>query len=354
MLKSKTHMSRGAETNPPNRFERLRVEIDEDAHLDPDGPPPLPRTRFLRDDSKSILSENTAGDLSFEQSLNPYRGCEHGCAYCYARPYHEYLGFSAGLDFETNVVVKHDAPALLEKSLSAKGYLPTKLSLSGVTDCYQPVERHLRITRGCLEVLARSRHPVVMITKNFLITRDIDLLAELARHQAVAIYLSITSLDTGLAGELEPRASRPRARLEAIRRLREAGIPVGVAVAPVIPGLNDHEIPAILEAAAGVQAAFATWSMVRLPGAVATIFSDWLDLHHPLKKEKILNRIREAHGGRLNDSEPGRRMRGQGLMAAQIRSLFDTTCRRLGLPTKTPEVSAAAFRRPSGPQLELF
>jgi DNA repair photolyase len=347
-------MSRGSESNPPNRFERLRVETDEDAHVDPDGPPPLPRTRFLRDDSKSILSENTAGDLSFEHSLNPYRGCEHGCAYCYARPYHEYLGFSAGLDFETNVVVKHDAPALLEKALSARGYLPKKLSLSGVTDCYQPVERQLRVTRGCLEVLARCRHPVVMITKNFLITRDIDLLGELARHQAVAIYISITSLDKDLAGELEPRASRPRARLEAIRRLREAGIPAGVAVAPVIPGLNDHEIPAILEAAAEANAAFATWSMVRLPGAVSTIFSEWLDRHHPLKKEKILNRIREAHAGRLNDSEPGRRMRGQGPMAAQIRALFDTTCRRLGLPTTTPDVSAAAFRRPEGPQMELF
>ena len=347
-------MSRGSEINPPNRFERLRVETDEDAHLDPDGPPPLPRTRFLRDDSKSILSENTAGDLSFEHSLNPYRGCEHGCAYCYARPYHEYLGFSAGLDFETNVVVKHDAPALLEKELGARGYLPKKLSLSGVTDCYQPVERQLRVTRGCLEVLARCRHPVVMITKNFLITRDIDLLGELARHQAVAIYISITSLDTGLAGELEPRASRPRARLEALRRLREAGIPAGVAVAPVIPGLNDHEVPAILEAAAAARAAFATWSMVRLPGAVASIFSEWLDRHHPMKKEKILNRIREAHGGKLNDSEPGRRMRGQGAMASHIRALFDTTCRRLGLPTTTPEVSAAAFRRPAGPQMELF
>lgn len=347
-------MSRGSESNPANRFQRLHVEVDEDAHVDSDDPPPLPRTRFLRDDSKSILSPNSAGDLSFEHSLNPYRGCEHGCAYCYARPYHEYLGFSAGLDFETNVVVKHDAPALLEKTLAARNYLPEKLALSGVTDCYQPVERQLRVTRGCLEVLARCLHPVVLITKNFLITRDIDLLGELARHGAVAVYISITTLDTRLAGELEPRASRPRARLEAIRRLREAGIPAGVAVAPVIPGLNEHEIPAILDAAAAAGAAFATWSMVRLPGAVATIFSEWLDLHHPLKKEKVLNRIREAHGGKLNDSEPGRRMRGSGPMAGQVRALFDASTRRLGLPTTTPVVSASSFRRPSGPQLELF
>jgi DNA repair photolyase len=347
-------MTRGTDSNPPNRFAAFHLEPDPDHVPDPESPDPLPRTRFLRDDSRSILNENHAEDLSFELSLNPYRGCEHGCAYCYARPYHEYLGFSAGLDFESRIVVKEDAPALLEAELMKRGYRPRPLSLSGVTDCYQPVERRLRITRGCLEVLARFRHPVTVITKNFLVTRDLDFLGELARHRAAAVYLSVTTLDAGLARELEPRASSPRARLEALRRLNLAGIPAGIAVAPVIPGLNEHEVPALLEAAAAAGARFATYSMVRLPGAVAGIFTDWLERHHPLKAAKVLERIRATHGGRLNNSTPGERMRGSGPHAGQTRALFHAALRRCGLSQRAPDLSLEAFRRPGPVQGELF
>jgi DNA repair photolyase len=343
---------RGSQDNPANRFEALRVETDEDAWID-DDPRPL-RTTFLRDDSQSILSRNTAEDLSFEFGVNPYRGCEHGCSYCYARTYHEYLGYSAGLDFESKIVVKADAPRLLEAALAKPSYRPGKLAMSGVTDCYQPVERKLEITRRCLEVMARFRQPVALITKNALVARDIDHLAELARHGAVCVYLSITTLDPKLARILEPRASSPRARLEALRALAEAGIPVGPSAAPMIPGLNDHELPAILTAAKEAGASFAAYSMVRLPGAVAGIFERWLDRHFPDRKEKILNRIRASQGGSLNNTTPGERMRGSGEAAGQLRALHHATCRRLGLATRPPELSTAAFRRVQPGQGELF
>lgn len=286
--------------------------------------------------------------------MNPYRGCEHGCSYCYARTYHEYLGFSAGLDFESKIVVKHDAARLLEAELSKPSYRPGKVAMSGVTDCYQPVERKLGITRACLEVMARFRQPVALITKNALVTRDIDHLAELARHGAVCVYLSVTTLDPKLARVLEPRASSPSARLEAMRRLAEAGIPVGPSVAPVIPGLNDSELPAILAAAKDAGASFAACSMVRLPGAVAGIFKNWLERHFPDRKEKILNRIRAMRGGALNDTMPGRRMRGTGEAAEQLRALHHATCRRLGLATRPPELNVSSFRRVLPGQGELF
>ena len=343
---------RGADANPPNRFESLHVETDDDAWVD-DDPRPL-RTVFLRDDSQSILSANDAEDLSFDYGLNPYRGCEHGCAYCYARTYHEYLGFSAGLDFESKIVVKPDAAALLERALAKPSYKPGKISLSGVTDCYQPIERKLAITRGCLGVLARFRNPVVVITKNALVTRDLDHLAELARHRAVAVYLSITTLDAKLARILEPRASSPRARLETIRTLADAGVPAGVSAAPMIPGLNDSELPAILEAAAAHGASFAAYSMVRLPGAVAEVFSGWLERHQPLAKEKILGRIRAAHAGKLNDNTPGERMRGTGESATQWRALFHACCRKHRLSTRPPELDLTSFRRLTPGQGELF
>lgn len=343
---------RGADGNPPNRFEKLHVETDEDAWIDED-PRPL-RTVFLRDDSQSVLATNDAEDLSFEYGLNPYRGCEHGCAYCYARTYHEYLGFSAGLDFESKIVVKPDAPELLEKALARSSYQPGSISLSGVTDCYQPIERKLELTRRCLEVLARFRNPVVVITKNALVARDLDHLAELARHRAVAVYLSVTTLDAGLARVLEPRASSPRARLETIRKLADAGVPAGVSAAPMIPGLNDSELPAILAAAADHGASFAAYSLVRLPGSVADVFSSWLDRHQPLAKEKILGRIRASHGGKLNSSIPVARIRGTGVAAEQWRSLFNACCRKHRLHPRTPELSLEAFRRLSPGQGELF
>lgn len=343
---------RGADANPPNRFETLRVETDADAWVD-DDPRPL-RTVFLRDDSQSVLAKNDAEDISFEYGLNPYRGCEHGCAYCYARTYHEYLGFSAGLDFESKIVVKPDAPELLERELAKPSYKPGVISLSGVTDCYQPVERKLEITHRCLGVLARFRNPVVIITKNSLVTRDLDHLAELARHRTVAVYLSVTTLDAGLARVLEPRASSPRARLETIRTLADAGVTAGVSAAPMIPGLNDSELPAILAAAADHGASFAAYSLVRLPGTVADVFSGWLDRHRPLAKEKILGRIRDSHGGKLNSTIPSGRMRGTGEAAGQWKALFHACCRKHGLHPRTPELNLSAFRRLTPGQDELF
>jgi DNA repair photolyase len=345
---------RGADHDPVNRFNRYHVEPDA---MDPadggDAPRPL-QTVFFRDDSQSILTPVEADDLSFDYGINPYRGCEHGCAYCYARTFHEYLGFSAGLDFESKIVVKHDAAVLLEKALANPSYRVGKIALSGATDCYQPVERKLGITRACLEVLARFRNPVAVITKNSLIARDVDHLAELAAHGAVAVYLSITTLDAGLARILEPRASSPRSRLETLRTLAAAGVPVGVSAAPMIPGLNDSELPAILAAAAEHGAGFAAYSMVRLPGSVAEVFASWLDRHMPGAKDKILNRIRASHGGQLNSSIAGERMRGTGAAAAQWRALFHASCRRHGLATAPPELNATHFRRLSPGQGELF
>src|ERR1043166_9275088 len=260
---------RGAAINPPNRFERLHVEVD------PDSPPeerPHPRTEFYLDATESLLTKNDSPDVGFMYGLNSYRGCEHGCAYCFARPYHEYLGWSSGLDFETKIMVKLRAPELLRQELCAKRWVPQPIAMSGVTDCYQPAERHFKLTRACLQVCADLRHPIVIITKNVLATRDIDVLSELARFHCIAVHVSVTTLDTELAGKMEPRASRPQARLNAIRALSAAGIPVGVMVAPVIPGLTDHEMPSILEAAAAAGARRAGYVLLRLPYAVKDVF----------------------------------------------------------------------------------
>lgn len=331
---------RGAVSDPARRFAALHVEYDE-------GEAPATRsTQYFVDHSSTILSRNDSPDLPFEISLNPYRGCEHGCAYCYARPTHEYLGFSAGLDFESRIMVKHEAASLLRRELGKPGYKPTCLSCSGVTDPYQPIEKQLRITRGCLEVLAECLHPVVFITKNHLITRDIDLLSELAKYDAAAAYLSITTLDPGLAHILEPRASSPKQRLEAIRALKEAGIPVGVSVAPVIPALNDEEIPAIMKAASEAGATFSGSTIVRLPFAVKDIFADWLERHFPQRKEKVLSRIREMQGPTLSHGEFGKRLRGEGPFAEQIRQLYQVTQKRCKLNAGRPRLSTASFRRP--------
>ena len=250
----KASRRRGAATNPHNRFERIALEADPEFEAacaaDPDEPAPNPRTRFYRDPSRSILAKNDSPDVPFDASINPYRGCEHGCSYCYARPGHEYLGFSAGLDFETRILVKERAPELLRGVLAAPSWRPRVVALGGVTDGYQPVERRLGITRGCLEVFAEFRNPVAVVTKSALVTRDIDLLGELARFDAACVLVSITTLDRDLARAMEPRAAPPRRRLATVEALARAGIPVGVMVAPVIPGLTDHEIPAIVAAAA--------------------------------------------------------------------------------------------------------
>jgi DNA repair photolyase len=340
---------RGAGFDPPNRFERSHAEVDLEAVRDDESwlrARARPETVCLPDRSRSVVARNDSPDVGFEVSLNPYRGCEHGCAYCYARPTHEYLGFSAGLDFETKILVKHDAPALLRRELSAPRWQPRVLALSGVTDPYQPVERRLRLTRRCLEVLVEFRQAVSIVTKNRLVVRDRDLLGELARHEAAGVMISITTLDERLARLLEPRTSRPAGRLAAIRALSEAGIPVGVMVAPVIPGLNDHEIPRILEAAAAAGARNAGYILLRLPLAVSGLFEDWLDRHRPAAKKRILGRIRSTRGGRLSDSRFGLRMRGEGPIADLIRQVFHAGCQRAGLNRQPWPVSPRAFRRP--------
>jgi DNA repair photolyase len=342
--------ARGAGSNPPNRFEPLTLERDADWDPEQD---PLPRTQFFRDRSSSIISYNDSPDIGFEASLNPYRGCEHGCIYCYARPFHEYLGFSSGLDFETKIMVKEDAPGLLRNELSEPGWVPKVIALSGVTDPYQPVERRLKLTRRCLQVLAEFRNPVTIVTKNNLVTRDLDLLAELASCHATAVYISVTTLDTALRKILEPRTSPPAARLATINALAKAGVPAGVLVAPVVPGLTDHEIPAIIAAAATAGATFAAHTVLRLPYAVAPLLEEWLTRHLPEKKDKVLHRIRALRGGKLSNSEFGLRMRGEGIFADQISRLFDVACRKAGFPGQEPELSTAHFRRPGGSQLEL-
>lgn len=341
---------RGSTFNPANRFIPLQYVADPDCSPEE---APAPRTQFFVDHSRSIVATNDSPDLGFTHSVNPYRGCEHGCSYCYARPYHEYLGFSAGLDFETKIMVKDDAPGLLRREFASSKWKPTHVSFSGITDSYQPIERSLKITRHCLEVCREFRNPASIVTKNALVVRDIDILADLAAINATCVFLSVTSLDAGLTGILEPRTTRPHGRLAAITKLRDAGIPVGVMAAPMIPGINDHELPAILESARDAGAQFAGFTVVRLPMAVGEVFTEWLQTHYPERKEKVLQRIRDAHAGRLNDTRFKKRMAGDGPLAAAIRNLFHVTTRRLGIDGKPPKLSTEHFRRP-GEQPALF
>jgi DNA repair photolyase len=344
---------RGTSENPPNRFERIHIELGEIDPAESSGPSP---TVFYRDSSKTVLAENDSPDLGFRFSVNPYRGCEHGCVYCYARPSHEYLSFSAGLDFETRIMIKQDAPDLLRRALLAPKWVPQTVALSGNTDCYQPIERRLRLTRRCLEVFLETRNPVSLITKSHLVTRDVDVLSELAGHRAVHAFVSITTLDADLARRLEPRAATPARRIEAVEALRAAGIPVGVMVAPVIPGLNDSEIPAILNRAASAGAQAAGWILMRLPKPVDQLFVDWVERHFPERRERILGRVRQCRAGNLSDVRFGHRMRGQGVYAEQIRALFQAAARRAGLDKQLDPLSTASFRRPPRPgeQLGLY
>lgn len=353
-LEKEAIKGRGTFDNEPNRFEAMHFAWDEDvSQLDPNDLP-HPKTIFYRDHSKSILTQNDSPDVGFDVSINAYRGCEHGCVYCYARPTHEYLGLSSGLDFETKILVKEEAPALLRKELSRASWEPKVIAMSGVTDCYQPAERHFKLTRGCLEVLLDYRNPVIIITKNALVTRDLDLLVELNEFNAVTVCLSVTTLDVELCGTLEPRTSRPHARLETIRRLSEAGIPTRVIMAPIVPGLTDHEIPAILSAARENGARSAHYVVMRLPYAVKHLFEAWLGKHYPDRKDKVLNRLRELRDGKLNDPNFGSRMRGQGVFAEQIRSLFRVSLKKAGFSDDRTGLSTAHFRRLQGNQMELF
>jgi DNA repair photolyase len=347
---------RGTQANPANRFERMHVEDDfehlegEEDFLDSLA---HPATHYFTDTTRSIIATNDSPDVGFTHSINPYRGCTHGCIYCFARIGHEYLGYSAGLDFETKIMVKPAAPELLRKELMSPRYTPATLSISGVTDCYQPIERKLRITRQCLEVLAEFGNPAALITKNHLVRRDIDVLSRLAAHQSAVVLLSVTTLDADLARVMEPRTSTPRRRLEAIRLLKNAGSPVGVMVAPVIPGLTDHEMPAILKAAAEAGAGWAGYTPIRLPLAIAGLFEQWLTDHFPDRKDKVLNRIRSLRGGKLNDANFGTRMRGEGIWATQLKTMFEFGKKAAGLTAEFPELSTKNFHRP-GQQLSLW
>jgi DNA repair photolyase len=345
---------RGAAINPPNRFERLSLApAGEDFPRDPDDVRPVP-TAFFRDASRSVLARNDSPDIPFTFSLNPYRGCEHGCAYCYARPSHEYLGFSAGLDFETKILVKEDAPELLRREMGNRSWEPQMVALSGNTDPYQPVERRLRITRRCLEVFLDMRNPVGIITKNALVLRDLDLISALASMNLAAVTISITSLREELVRTLEPRTSTPASRLDAIGKLASAGVPTAVFIAPVIPGLNDHEIPAILAEAAERGASSASCTLLRLPGPVEPVFLEWLRREYPAAAGKVEGRIRSARGGGLNDARWGKRMTGEGETAGAIHSLFRVAAARLGLNGKPATFDTSRFRRVTGGQGELF
>jgi DNA repair photolyase len=344
---------RGATINPTGRFEPIQLQPDPDAEIDPDELP-APRTRFFEDSAESIIAYNKSPDVGFETSINVFRGCEHGCSYCFARPFHEYLGHSAGLDFETKIFVKLRAPILLRNELSAKNWAPQVIVMSGVTDCYQPAERHFRLTRQCLEVLNEFKNPVAIITKNALVTRDVDLLANLAAVNAASVTVSVTTLNRDLSRKMEPRASLPDHRLNAIRQLSAAGIPVGVMAAPMIPGLTDHELPSILEAAREAGATRAGYVLLRLPHGVKDVFAAWLDEHEPTKKDRIIDRVRSSRNGKLYDSSWGQRMRGSGIFAEQLAQMFEVSVRRLGFTTDRRNLSTAAFIPAGGKQLELL
>ncbi|MEO1023901.1 MAG: PA0069 family radical SAM protein [Bacteroidota bacterium] len=343
---------RGASYNPENRFEDGAL-IEYDQH-EQTGEVPVSKTQLIRDDTKNVISFNKSPDIPFEAGLNPYRGCEHGCIYCFARSYHEYLGFSSGVDFESKIVVKYDAASRLKQTLQSPKWKPQVIAMSGITDIYQPIERKLKITRGCLEVLAEFRNPVGMITKNHLITRDIDLLKQLNEFNCVKVMISITSLDKSLTEIMEPRTSRPVRRFKAIEELAKAGIPVGVNVAPIIPGLTDHELVGILESSARAGASYAGFTIIRFPYQVKDLFMKWLDDHFPDRKNKVFNKIKNMRNGKLNNNEFGKRNSGEGSYAQQIKDQFALHTQRLGLNQRSFPLKTEHFIRTEGVQLDFF
>ena len=341
---------RGSAENPSGRFERIDYIPNEEEIRDLK----VPRTVFYSDDSKTVISRNSSPDVPFSASINPYRGCEHGCPYCYARPTHEYLGLFAGLDFETKIFVKKNAAELLRKELSSAGWTPQPVAISGVTDCYQPAEKHFRITRDCLDVFREFRNPVGIVTKNYLVTRDTDILSDMAAINCVSVAISVTTLDGELSRKMEPRASQPLYRLKAMEKLAGAKIPVTVLIAPVIPGLTDHEIPAIMKDASERGASDAGYVMLRLPYGVEEIFSAWLARHYPGREKKVLNRIRSVREGRLSSSEWGSRMKGKGIFAEQIEKMFSVSYSKFGFGREKQAFDISRFQRNNAVQLELF
>lgn len=344
--------ARGATLNPANRFQPIEIEWEDDLAEENQ---PDTRTRFFVDSAQTLITTNDSPDIPFTHSVNPYRGCEHGCVYCYARPTHEYFGYSSGLDFESVIFVKTRAPELLRSELKRERHHREPLVFSGVTDCYQPAERHFQLTRQCLEVLEEHQHAASLITKSRLITRDLDLLAPMAERRQVSVAISLTTLDPALARRLEPRAALPEARLDAIRQLSQAGVPCGVMTAPIIPGLNDHEIPGLLDAARQAGASYAGWVLLRLPHAVKDLFTDWLQQHFPDREQKVMNAIRETRAGKLSNAQFGSRMRGKGASAARIQQLFEVAKRRAGFREWHEPLDCSRFRIPGAEsQLELF
>jgi DNA repair photolyase len=352
-------MRHGSNIDPPNRFESIHREADLE-HLEWDEEHLRALTNrkidYIDDASRTIVSENTSPDVPFRYSLNPYRGCIHSCAYCYARPGHEYLGFNAGLDFETKIVVKRDAPALFREFLSRKPWKPEPITFSGVTDCYQPAEREFQLTRQCLEVALECRQPVSIVTKNALVLRDLKILEQLAADRLIHVFLSITSLNAELARDMEPRTSIPDARLRAVRTLADARVPVGVLTAPIIPGLNDSEIPQLLEAAKNAGAITANYILLRLPLTVEPVFSEWIQRVRPNLAETVLSRLRQTRDGKLSSSVWGERMVGRGLIAEQIRTLFRVFRQKHGLDAQMPAYNCELFQPPAARsgQLRLF
>ncbi|MCH8859494.1 MAG: PA0069 family radical SAM protein [Proteobacteria bacterium] len=337
---------RGARSNTSSRFDReKRVRMDDGWTGDDDSPPAL-RTEVFRDASRTIITRNASPDISFNQSINPYRGCEHGCIYCFARPTHAFLGFSPGLDFESKILVKPDAAKLLEAELRKPSYRPQPIAIGTNTDPYQPVEREYRLTRSILEVLARFRHPVAVVTKSALITRDIDILAPMAAEGLAKVALSITTLDRKLARKLEPRAATPQRRLETMAALSDAGIPTAVMVAPVIPALNDAEIEAILAEAAKAGATQAGYILLRLPLEIKDLFNEWLEVHVPDKAKHVMSLLKSMRGGKEYDSRWGVRMRGSGPYAQLLGQRFRLAVRRLGLNQNNTPLDTGKFRRP--------
>jgi len=352
-------MRHGSHIDPPNRFERLHRDANP-VHADCEqeflAGEPHRKIEYLEDTSKSIISENNSPDIPFRYSLNPYRGCIHGCAYCYARPTHEYLGFSAGLDFETKIIVKRNAPQLFREFLSRESWQVQPIIFSGVTDCYQPAEREFRLTRGCVEVAAECRQPIGIITKNALVARDLDLLKIMADQRLLNVAVSITTLDRKLASSMEPRTSTPEARLRTMEQLADAGVPVQLMLAPILVGLNDTEIPAILKAARQAGATAAGYQLLRLPLNVLPVFQEWLERTQPLKADAVMSKIRSTRDGKSSDSKFGRRMTGQGVIADSVRNTFEVFCKKLGYASQLPARDTTSFQRPqpSSGQLRLF
>jgi len=354
---AQAHKGRGAASNRAGRFEATAHEAVDDGWEREDEPAPRPQTQVTLERARSIISRNDSPDIAFDQSINPYRGCEHGCIYCYARPSHAYLNLSPGLDFETKLFAKINAAELLRAELAKPGYRVSPINLGANTDPYQPIERQHRITRQIIEVLAECRHPLTIVSKNALIERDLDLLAPMAKQNLVYAFVSTTSLDNKLSAKLEPRASAPHRRIEAIRTLTEAGVPCGVLVAPIIPMLTDRWMEQILEQASAAGARMAGYTVLRLPWELKDLVREWLQLHFPERAEHVLSLVRQMRGGRDNDARFGKRMRGEGEFAELIRQRFALATRRLGLArNRDLQLDTSLFQapRPASPQRELF